>query len=937
MARGKVTIPITIEARGAQQGARQVEQSFKRIEGSAQVSLGRVARTAAKLGAAYLGLSQIRGAVNATEQLGKVTLALHRNMGLSVRTASELGAQLIARGADVTRVNMAFGTLSRQMQAAQKGTKSAVETFKQLGITQEQLKRLSPDQLLARVSDGLARMKSEGARTAAAMRLFGRGWQTLRPLLAGGSSELRKQLELARKYGASFGGRTLKSIMDWLAAQRESKLATMGLQVTIGTTLIPVLTKLIGAAARATAAIRSWLQQTGLARSFAQALGASLNVAAGALNSLAGAVRSGNTAGQALLAVLGALLGRALALRAVATVSAVIAGLRGAFTGAAIGARLLNAALGASPIGRVITLVSMLAGALGLLSARFPGVRRAAETAFRAAASAAQAAGRVVGSVFAAISSAAGRVAGVLRGAFSAGWRAASAVVSAYTGMWGRLVRSYASVVRSVVGTVGGLLRGAFAGAWRAASGAASSAASAIGGAARSIGSVVSRVFNTVRSVVGRAAAGFRALASAVARVRDLIRGAAGVIGKVAGALNPFGDGPGIGARLPSLPGGRAGLFAAARLASSMGLALTSFVRPGAHTVTGALSYHALGRAMDFAGPPARMIAFARAIAQLAGPRIKELIHTPLGWGIKDGRVVPISFFGPAVMRQHYDHVHVAMREGGVVPGRGRGDRVPALLEPGEYVVPRDVVERVGVQLFEALRMRRGGRVPGRSRATRGRSGYSTDELLSILEAREARASTTPGRFDDFAVLMSRANVIRLRLLRSRNRLRQINRALRGRLRPETRRRLLDERAQLLQLIAQDEGALADIGRSVGEMVSEGAISSPVAEAYARSFGFRVQRPATDLGAGGDTGAPTTGGGATGGGATGEGSELQDVLRELADLTRQQVENQQRLIALTEREGPALVSAVAAAVSGSIGGQASLLLQGPATGRIARY
>lgn len=42
-------------------------------------------------------------------------------------------------------------------------------------------------------------------------------------------------------------------------------------------------------------------------------------------------------------------------------------------------------------------------------------------------------------------------------------------------------------------------------------------------------------------------------------------------------------------------------------------------------------------------------------------------------------------------------------RSGGVVPGSGSGDIVPALLEPGEFVIPRDVVRKRGLQFFENL------------------------------------------------------------------------------------------------------------------------------------------------------------------------------------------------------------------------------------------
>jgi hypothetical protein len=82
------------------------------------------------------------------------------------------------------------------------------------------------------------------------------------------------------------------------------------------------------------------------------------------------------------------------------------------------------------------------------------------------------------------------------------------------------------------------------------------------------------------------------------------------------------------------------------------------------------VSYHAMGRARDFPGPPAQMMAFAKFMARTYGSRLKELIYTPLGWSIKNGQKVP-----PYAQADHYDHVHVAMAQGGERP-------------PGKYTQP---------------------------------------------------------------------------------------------------------------------------------------------------------------------------------------------------------------------------------------------------------
>ena len=50
------------------------------------------------------------------------------------------------------------------------------------------------------------------------------------------------------------------------------------------------------------------------------------------------------------------------------------------------------------------------------------------------------------------------------------------------------------------------------------------------------------------------------------------------------------------------------------------------------------------------------------------------------------------------------DVLPVKRQTGGSIPGFGGGDKVPALLEMGEYVIPKEMVKRYGVGFFEAIR-----------------------------------------------------------------------------------------------------------------------------------------------------------------------------------------------------------------------------------------
>jgi hypothetical protein len=101
------------------------------------------------------------------------------------------------------------------------------------------------------------------------------------------------------------------------------------------------------------------------------------------------------------------------------------------------------------------------------------------------------------------------------------------------------------------------------------------------------------------------------------------------------------------------LPGGGSGgpaIFGAA--ASKFGLTMTSGYRPGDP------GYHGINRARDYSngsGPTPQMMAFAQFMYSAFGSNLKELIYTPLGFSVKDGRKV-----APYAQATHNDHVHVA-------------------------------------------------------------------------------------------------------------------------------------------------------------------------------------------------------------------------------------------------------------------------------------
>jgi hypothetical protein len=268
----------------SQRGSRQITNAHKAIGGSFVSMAKRAAAAGGAFVAAYASIHAAKDAITTTEALAKQTIVLHRNLGLSVKSASEWAAVARVRNIDAKALNMSFGTLSKNVELGAlaidkhrakldalgtsekdqekrqkeiaKGAGDQVDRLKQLGITQEQIKRGNFEEVLQTAARGFGKMHGGTERAALAMRLLGRGWQTVLPLFTQGNKSLNENLHLAQKYGATLDGHTVRSVADLIKAQRELQFAQLGWQITFATKVAPTLTKGILAIAHFTNGVR---------------------------------------------------------------------------------------------------------------------------------------------------------------------------------------------------------------------------------------------------------------------------------------------------------------------------------------------------------------------------------------------------------------------------------------------------------------------------------------------------------------------------------------------------------------------------------------------------------------------------------------------------------------------------------------------------------
>ncbi len=200
------------------------------------------------LGAGFAGFSFLKSAVKDTEDLAVGTKRLTSLTGLSNEAASRWVSTAKVRDVQSKALNIGFITLARNIRQATQGeeknraqaadaakagksradvlnimSKSAgrsADIFKELGISERELRRGDITQVLLKTSDAFKELGGGSERTAIAQALFGRQAQSLLPLLKEGSVALKEQLNLSDKYGTTLGKKQVEGTPSGIPSSR---------------------------------------------------------------------------------------------------------------------------------------------------------------------------------------------------------------------------------------------------------------------------------------------------------------------------------------------------------------------------------------------------------------------------------------------------------------------------------------------------------------------------------------------------------------------------------------------------------------------------------------------------------------------------------------------------------------------------------------------
>ncbi len=150
--------------------------------------------TAATLAATAIGAA-VLVQINRSLQYADALSELSKRTGISTRSTQELQFAFTQSGASGEAYNAVMGRFVQTLGEAAGGSREAVDALRRVGITQDDLRRQSVEELYVRTSSALAGMTSTAERATVANGIFGRSYKDA----ANAINLSRKELEELRK------------------------------------------------------------------------------------------------------------------------------------------------------------------------------------------------------------------------------------------------------------------------------------------------------------------------------------------------------------------------------------------------------------------------------------------------------------------------------------------------------------------------------------------------------------------------------------------------------------------------------------------------------------------------------------------------------------------------------------------------------------------
>lgn len=176
---------------------------------------------------------------NATSQLGDRVDKQSQALGMSRKGFQEWDYILSQSGASIDSMGASMRTLN---QAILSGNAESVNALKELGLSVENLSGMSQEQAFEATVKALQQLPPGAQKSALAMKLLGRGAQSLMPLLNSSAESVDALKKRAQELGLVMSDEAVDASVAFGDALDDLKRTMTAIKNTVGATFLPALT-----------------------------------------------------------------------------------------------------------------------------------------------------------------------------------------------------------------------------------------------------------------------------------------------------------------------------------------------------------------------------------------------------------------------------------------------------------------------------------------------------------------------------------------------------------------------------------------------------------------------------------------------------------------------------------------------------------------------
>jgi hypothetical protein len=206
-------------------------------------------------------LAPLLGAAKVFSSMGDQVAKMAKRTGFGVEALSQLRFVASQTGTSLEAMETGFRRMQRSIYDAGRGLSTQTDALADLGLTFKDLDGLAPEDQFKLLAESISRIEDPTRKAALAQALFGRAGTQLLPMMAQGAAGIKRLREEARRLGLTMSREDAAAAEDFTDAMDRLWKTVKMGAFRIGAALSPALGDLAGRLTRAAVTTGAWISK----------------------------------------------------------------------------------------------------------------------------------------------------------------------------------------------------------------------------------------------------------------------------------------------------------------------------------------------------------------------------------------------------------------------------------------------------------------------------------------------------------------------------------------------------------------------------------------------------------------------------------------------------------------------------------------------------